>query len=68
MVGSLNIDNKIECIVSDMRDGYKLELIIEGLDKIRWVNRFKVKKFDKLWFLSLIKYILVIGIKEFKVE
>lgn len=68
MVGSLNIDNKTECTASDTRDGYKLELITEGLDKTSRVNRFKVKKFDKLWFSSLTKYILVIGIKEFKVE
>lgn len=44
VVGSLNIDNKTECTASDTRDGYKLELITEGLDKTRRVNRFKTKK------------------------
>ncbi|XP_052698798.1 uncharacterized protein LOC128176461 isoform X8 [Crassostrea angulata] len=44
VVGSLNIDNKTECTASDTRDGYKLELMTEGLDKTRRVNRFKTKK------------------------
>ncbi|XP_065942692.1 uncharacterized protein [Magallana gigas] len=44
VVGSLNIDNKTECTASDTRDGYKLELITEGLDKTSRINRFKTKK------------------------
>lgn len=44
VVGSLNIDNKTECTTNDTRDGYRLELMTEGLDKTRRANRFRTKK------------------------